>query len=74
MGPIVKRVLAAVAAKKVWDKYRESRRPRKARGARLGVPVAVLAAGALAYLGFSGRLQRLSDQIRGRSEQAPPAS
>jgi hypothetical protein len=69
MRPVVKRAVAAVAAKKAWDRYQTSRRPQRPSVlARLGVPVAVLAVGgALAYLGKSGRLQPVLDQVRGKA-------
>jgi hypothetical protein len=80
MKPIVKRVITAVAVKKAWDKFQESRRPqRPSLWARAGFPtVALVAGGTLVYLGVSGRLQPVVNQVRGRtgsgggSEVPPP--
>lgn len=80
MRPIVKRAITAVAVKKAWDRYQESKRPqRPSVWARAGVPSLLVAAGgALVYLGVSGRLQPVVDQVRGKtgssgdSEVPPP--
>jgi type IV secretory pathway TrbF-like protein len=69
MSPMIKRAITAVAAKKAWDRYQESRRPqRPSLWSRAGVPSLVVAAGgALVYLGMSGRLQPVVNQVRGKT-------
>ena len=69
MNPVVKRAITAVAIKKAWDKYQESRRPRRpSLWARAGLPTRALAAGGtLVYLGVSGRLQPVVNQVRGKT-------
>jgi hypothetical protein len=71
----LKRAAVVVAAKKAFDMYQESRRPRPSAVARFGVPAVLVAAGgAIAYLGATGKLQGIPDQIRkatGSSEQPP---
>ncbi|MFN2490616.1 MAG: hypothetical protein ABR529_12960 [Actinomycetota bacterium] len=67
MNTIVKRAAAAVAVKKVWDTYQESRRPEPpSLLSRLALPAAVLVAGgAAAYLATGGRLQSVKNRIKG---------
>jgi hypothetical protein len=77
VNPLVKRAIAAVAVKKAWDRYQEARHPRRpSLWARLGLPVAVLATGgaAIAFLGKTGRLQPVVDQVRGKANRGDSAS
>jgi hypothetical protein len=76
VNPMLKRAIAAVAVKKAWDKYQEARRPqRPSLWARLGIPAAVLAAGGtIAFLGKTGRLQPVVNQVRGRPSRGEAAS
>ncbi|HEV3473226.1 MAG TPA: hypothetical protein VG408_08500 [Actinomycetota bacterium] len=66
MKPIVKKALAAVAAKEIYERIQESRRPQKpsalARLAKVGL-IAGVAAGA--YYGYRAGL---FDRLLGRSE------
>jgi hypothetical protein len=78
MKPMLKRAAAVVAAKKAVDVYRASRRPqRPSLLARAVVPATLLGVGgAVAYLGVTGKLHRVTDQIKrlSGSDQGPPTS
>ncbi len=69
MNPLVKRALAVVAVKQAYDKVQEMRRPKKPSLLSRISPVAMLGAlgGALFYLGKSGRLRPVVDQVRGKA-------
>ena len=71
MGTFLKRAIAAVAVKKAWDTYQEARRPsRPSAWARFGVPAAVVATGgAIAFLGKTGRLHPIVEQVRERTQR-----
>jgi hypothetical protein len=79
VNPILKRTITAIAVKKAWDRYQQARRPqRPSLWARLWLPAVLLTTGgALAFLGKSGRLGPVVDQMRGKakrgeSESIPP--
>lgn len=68
MNPLVKKVVAAVAIKEAIEKVQEMRRPKPSLWSRLS-PVALVAAvgGAIFYLGKSGKLAPVVDQVKGRT-------
>ncbi len=76
MSPMVKRVLAVVAAKKAYDYLQERRRPKRSAVSRFGAPFLALAAagGAIAFLGRSGRLNPLVDQAKSLAGMSSPES
>ncbi len=74
MSPVLKRVLLLVGAKKAFDALQEARRPRKRSvWSRLARPAAIIAGGsAVAYLGVSGRLQDIVDQVKRLASGSAP--
>ena len=76
MNPIVKKVLAAAAAKEVLERINEARKPKKpsfiARFGRFLLIAGGLGAGYYAYK--SGKLQPLVEKIRGQAPSGDGAS
>lgn len=70
LTPIVKKVLMVAAVKKGVDAYRDLRRPQKrSLASRLRPAAVVTAAGGAAVYGLKGgRMRRLMDKIRGKTE------
>lgn len=71
-GPIVKRILMAVAIKKGFDMFQETRRPQKTswlgRAAKLGMWSA--GGGGIFYAFISGKLRPMVDKLMGGSSSA----
>jgi hypothetical protein len=70
LGPILKRIVMAVAVKKGIDMFQEARRPQKpsflGRLAKLGMWSA--GGGGLVYAFVSGKLQPIMDKVMGGSK------
>lgn len=69
MNPTLKKILAAVAAKKGFDKIQELRRPKKPSFFARIAPVALIAGagGGTYYLAKTGKLQPLVDRVKGKT-------
>lgn len=74
MSPMIKRVGAALAAKELYDRFQEKRRPRQSFARRNAGKLALLAIGGGAFFLYKkGKLDLLLDQARavtGRSQEA----
>jgi hypothetical protein len=72
MSPLVKKALAAVAAKQVIDKINERRSPKRSRFGRLLLLVG--GTGAAVYAYKSGLLQPLIDKVSGKESHRSSSS
>jgi len=66
MSPILKKILAALAVKEVFERVQEARNPKPSFGSRIAKPLTFAGLlGGAAFLYRSGRLRPLVEQAKG---------